>query len=61
MYCTQQRYKLEMMMNADINKVDANLLGVDQHMLSPMVDHDIHQLRMPMLNDPVVIIDGISD
>ena len=51
-------------MNADINKVDINLLDIvedDHHLLSIMTDHDMKQQEMPKLDDPVVVMDCNSD
>ena len=51
-------------MNADINKVDINLIDIvedDHHLLSIMTDHDIKQQEMPKLDDPVVVMDCNPD
>ena len=53
--CAEGREKLQKLMNADINKVDINLIDIvedDHHLLSIMTDHDIKQQEMPKLDDP---------
>ena len=51
-------------MNTDIDKVEVNLLDIvedDHHLLAIMTDHDRQQQGMPLLEDPVVVIDGIPE
>ena len=62
--CAEGREKLQKLMNADINKVDINLIDIvedDHHLLSIMTDHDIKQQEMPKLDDPVVVMDCNPD